>query len=435
MPYAQDISGCLGTAGGLASGDLDKMLARVSPSLDKLRGLHKDGSLPLLRLPAKRDDLPELKSIADEFRRRFSHVLVLGTGGSSLGGQTLAALADHGIKPRSGAPQLHFLDNIDPATFQALFAAIDLTRTGVVAISKSGSTAETMMQLATCVAVLRAALGTTAIGDRCVAITEPGDNVLGRLAGKLGMRRLDHDPGVGGRFSVISNVGLLPALIAGLDGAAIRSGAATVLDATLAATDPRQSDPALGAAISVALAEMRGASTTVLMPYVDRLAHFGLWFRQLWAESLGKEGKGTTPIRAMGTVDQHSQLQLYLDGPSDKLFTLVMLDVAGTGEPVGGEVGDEPALAYLAGRSMGDLLEAEQRATSDSLRHKGHPVRVFRLPRLDEVALGELLMHFMLETIIAADLLQVSAFDQPAVEDGKVRARQYLGEMTRSATR
>ena len=112
-----------------------------------------------------------------------------------------------------------------------------------------------------------------------------------------------------------------------------------------------------------------------------------------------------------------------------------MLDVAGTGEPVGGEVGDEPALAYLAGRSMGDLLEAEQRATSDSLRHKGHPVRVFRLPRLDEVALGELLMHFMLETIIAADLLQVSAFDQPAVEDGKVRARQYLGEMTRSATR
>ncbi len=435
MPYAQDISGCLGVGGGLAASDLEKMLARAAPSLDKLRGLHKDGSLPLLHLPAKRDDLPELKSIADEFRRRFSHVLVLGTGGSSLGGQTLVALADHGIKPRAGAPQLHFLDNIDPTTFEALFAAIDLTRAGVIAISKSGSTAETMMQLGTCIAALRAALGVLAVGDRCIAITEPTDNVLGRLAEKLGMRRLNHDPGVGGRFSVLSNVGLLPALIAGLDGAAIRAGAAVVLDATLAATDPRQSDPVLGAAVSVALAEARGTATTVLMPYVDRLAHFGLWFRQLWAESLGKEGKGTTPIRALGTVDQHSQLQLYLDGPSDKLFTLVMLDVAGTGDPVKGEVADEPALAYLAGRSMGDLLEAEQRATSDSLRHKGHPVRVFRLPRLDEAALGELLMHFMLETIIAADLFGVNAFDQPAVEDGKVRARQYLGEMARSATR
>jgi len=167
------------------------------------------------------------------------------------------------------------------------------------------------------------------------------------------------------------------------------------------------------------------------MPYVDRLAYFGLWFRQLWAESLGKDGKGTTPIRAMGTVDQHSQLQLYLAGPRDKLFTLVTLDAAGSGGTVSAAFAEQPALGYLAGRTMGDLLDAEQRATAASLVRQGRPTRILHLARLDEASLGALLMHFMLETIIAADLLGVDAFDQPAVEEGKVLARQYLGEMTR----
>jgi glucose-6-phosphate isomerase len=169
------------------------------------------------------------------------------------------------------------------------------------------------------------------------------------------------------------------------------------------------------------------------MPYVDRLAFFGLWFRQLWAESLGKNGKGTTPIRAMGAIDQHSQLQLYLAGPADKMFTLVMLDIAGQGERVAPDLADDRDLTYLVGRSMGDLLDAEQRATATSLVRNGRPTRRFQLERLDEESLGALLMHFMLETIIAADLLGVDAFDQPAVEEGKVLARQYLGEMRKGA--
>jgi glucose-6-phosphate isomerase len=165
------------------------------------------------------------------------------------------------------------------------------------------------------------------------------------------------------------------------------------------------------------------------MPYIDRLAHFGLWFRQLWAESLGKEGKGTTPVRAMGTVDQHSQLQLYLAGPRDKMFTLVALDTAGQGETVAVDLAGDRELAYLAGRRMGDLLDAEQRATATSLIRNGRPTRIFRLTQLNERSLGALLMHFMLETIIAADLLGVNAFDQPAVEEGKILAREYLGRM------
>ncbi|HEX7968021.1 MAG TPA: glucose-6-phosphate isomerase [Stellaceae bacterium] len=432
MPYRHDIAGCLAeTVGprGVTAGELDAALARAKPSLAMLQRRRDDGSLPLLRLPARRDDLAELAPLADEFRHRFDHVLVLGIGGSSLGGQTLCALADQGLGPRAGAPRLHFMENIDPATFAALFAALDPERTGVVAISKSGGTAETLTQLLVSLDWLRQSLGTSDLGDRLVAITEPRDSPLRRLAKRHEMRILDHDPGVGGRFTVLSNVAVLPALIAGLDPAALRVGAAAVLDATLGAAAAREAPPALGAALSVALAERRGIAITVLMPYVDRLAAFGLWFRQLWAESLGKDGKGTTPVRAMGAIDQHSQLQLYRAGPADKMFSLVTLDVAGQGARMPPDLAEDRELAYLAGRAMGDLLDAEQRATATSLIRNGRPTRIFHLERLDEQALGALLMHFMLETVIAADLLGVDAFDQPAVEEGKVLARQYLAEM------
>jgi glucose-6-phosphate isomerase len=431
MTYRQDISGCLAeTVGprGLDPAAIDAMLQRAVPALAALRRRHDDGSLPLLRLPRRRDDVAAVRRALQGFRaaprQKFRDVVILGTGGSSLGGQTLYALVD----PRA-PPRLHFMDNIDPASFEPLFAALDAARTGIVAISKSGGTAETLTQFIVCLDWLRRTVPETSLAKHAVAITEPRDNVLRRLATRLGMTILDHDPDIGGRYSVLSNVGLLPAMLAGIDVAGLRQGAGTVLEATLAASSPRDSAPALGACVSVALAEAGGIGTTVIMPYLDQLAHFGLWFRQLWAESLGKDGKGTTPIRAMGTVDQHSQLQLYLAGPSDKMFTLVTGAVAGTGGAVASDLAADPQLAYLSGKRMGDLLDAEQRATAQSLIRNGRPTRLFHLERLDAQSLGALLMHFMLETIIAADLLGVDAFDQPAVEEGKVLARQYLGEM------
>ena len=435
MDYRQSIDGCLADAvgqRGLDHSTLDAMLGRTAPALEKLKHIRDDGSLPLLRLPGRKDDIAQLRRVLKTFRaaprQKFRDVIILGTGGSSLGGQTLYALADERAQP-----QLHFLDNIDPATFEALFAAIDPARTGVVAISKSGGTAETMSQFAICVDWLRTKLDPDAVGRHTIAITEPRDNPLRQLATRLTTPILDHDPGIGGRYSVLSNVGLLPAMLAGLDVAALRDGAGETLEAALNAGTPRDSAPALGAAVGVALFEQHGIGTTVILPYVDRLAHFGLWFRQLWAESLGKDGKGTTPIRAMGTVDQHSQLQLYLAGPADKMFTLVTRDVAGTGPIVPRDLASDPSLAYLTGKRMGDLMDAEQRATEQSLIRNGRPTRRFHIARLDEKTLGGLLMHFMLETIIAADLFGVNAFDQPAVEEGKVIARQYLGEMGREA--
>jgi glucose-6-phosphate isomerase len=435
MDYRQSIEGCLAEKigqRGLDPGALDALLTRAAPALDKLKRLRDDGSLPLLRLPGRKDDIAQLRRILKTFRaaprQKFRDVIILGTGGSSLGGQTLYALADERSPPR-----LHFLDNIDPATFEALFAAIDPARTGVIAISKSGGTAETMTQFTICIDWLRTKLDPDAVGRHTIAVTEPRDNPLRQLAARLTTPILDHDPGIGGRYSVLSNVGLLPAMLAGLDVAALREGAGETLEAALNTATPRESAPALGAAIGVGLFEQRGIGTTVILPYVDRLAHFGLWFRQLWAESLGKDGKGTTPIRAMGTVDQHSQLQLYLAGPADKMFTIVTSNVAGTGPIVPRDLATDPSLAYLTGKRMGDLLDAEQRATEQSLIRNGRPTRRFHIARLDEKTLGGLLMHFMLETIIAADLFGVNAFDQPAVEEGKVIARQYLGEMGREA--
>jgi glucose-6-phosphate isomerase len=429
--YRHDVAGCLAeTVGprGLTASEFEAALRRTAPALARLRDRYEAGSLPVLKLPERRDDIEAMAAVVDSFRRRLDHVVVLGIGGSSLGGQTLCALADQGYGPRPGAPRLHFMENIDPLSFKGLFATLDPARTGLIAISKSGGTAEPLAQLLLCLDWLRQGRGTGEIADRVLAVTEPRDNPLRRLAATHGLRILDHDPQIGGRYAVLANVGLLPALIAGLDAIALRDGAADALEATLGGAGPREAPAALGAAVSTALAERRGIATTVLMVYADRLAPFGLWFRQLWAESLGKDGRGTTPIRAIGAVDQHSQLQLYLGGPADKMFTLVMLDMAGEGEPIAPDLATDREIGYLAGRRLGDLIDAEQRATAATLLGRGRPTRRIALARLDEAGLGALLMHFMLETIIAADLLGVNAFDQPAVEEGKVLARRYLAE-------
>jgi glucose-6-phosphate isomerase len=420
---------------GLPRASLDRELARASAALDRFRQWKADGTLPLLSLPGTRDDLALLKPHAERFAK-FEHVIVLGTGGSSLGGQTLVALKDQGFGPLSGRPKLWFMDNVDPSTFTELAARLPLARTGLIVISKSGTTAETLTQFLTLLPEFEAKVGKDRLAEHVIAITEPSDNALGRLAGRIGCPILDHDPKVGGRFSVLSLVGLLPAMIAGLDVGAVREGAASVLDPVLQASDAKHLAPAVGAALSVGLAKERGIGTTVLMPYCDRLGYFGFWYRQLWAESLGKGGNGTTPVRAMGTVDQHSQLQLYLGGAPDKMFTVLILDTAGKGTPIAPEsLGGDKALAYLANQSLGDLLLAEAEATAVTLVKNGRPTRIMRIAGLDERVMGALMMHYMLETMFAAQLLGVDAFDQPAVEEGKILTRQYLSARVSSTRR
>jgi len=433
MLYRHLTDTCLAAAigdNGLSEDAFTRSLLAAAPAHDRLCQLVESGELPFLGIAAGIDDLAPLRPLVDDWGGRLREVLVLGTGGSSLGGQTLYALRDRGFGPAGGGPRLHFLDNVDPHTLAALLGAIDLKRTGIIAISKSGGTAETMAQALVLLPALAEAVGPDSLPAHAVAITEATPNPLRALAERHGVPCFDHDPRIGGRFSVLSLVGLLPAMLAGLDVAALRRGAHEVLRVTVKAGRVEDSAPATGAAIAMALLHERKISQSVLLTYNDRLATFGLWYRQLWAESLGKDGTGTTPIRALGTADHHSQLQLYLAGPRDKLFTMIMPESAGQGPVMDAESAKAVGSDSLAGHAYGDLLDAAARATAETLARNGRPVRLLRIARLDEATLGALIMHFMLETIVAADLLGVNAFDQPAVEEGKILARDYLSKST-----
>ncbi len=433
MPYSQDISACLADrigAGGLPAADFERGLARLAPSLDRLRGDRKTGALPHLTIPARRGDLGPVGETAARFRESLDDVLVLGTGGSSLGGATLVALSADRT-----APRLHFLDNVDPEGIDDILAPVDLSRAGMLIISKSGTTAETLSQALMLLPLFIDAVGEAALPDRVTVISDPlpagrPETPLRRLAGKLHLPVLDHEPGIGGRFAALTNVGLLPAAIAGLDPVMVREGAGAALAMTLDAKSPGAAPAAAGAALAVGLMEARGVTQTVLCPYLDRLGPLALWYRQLWAESLGKDGHGTDPIAARGTVDQHSQLQLWRAGPADKMYTFVFGRPEGTGARLDTALAGQAGLEYLHGRTMGDLLAAEQEGTAETLIDAGRPTRILRIEHADARACGALMMHFMLETILAADLIGVEPFDQPAVEDGKRRARERLAAMS-----
>lgn len=411
-----------------------KALASLAPAVKKLKLAYEERTLPILRVPSRRDDLADIASFAKKFRA-FDDVIVLGTGGSSLGAQTLAVAA---LAQGHKGPRLHFVDNVDPVRFNSVLANVNLRRTGLVTVSKSGSTAETALQTLAVLKAFRGAVGERGIPARVVAITEPPVNgpngtkklnALRRLSERYGISVLDHDPGVGGRYSVLTNVGLLPAAIAGFDPVLVRKGARGVVNALLKARSPRGLAPAEGAALSFALEKKHGVNQSVLMPYVESLQSFAFWYRQLWAESLGKIGRGTTPINALGAVDQHSQMQLYLDGPANKLISFIIAETQGLGPRIRAERGLEPDFKYLVGHTMGDLLAAEAQATADTLAKHGRPVRIFRISGPDEETMGALMMHYMLETILTSALLKVDPYDQPAVEEGKVLARKYLAAM------
>jgi glucose-6-phosphate isomerase len=437
MLYTHDISSCLADktgAGGLSRASFEQRLKKADAALAGLRDDYKSGRLPLLRLPEERADLDAALPLVDTFAKGATDIFIYGMGGSCLGGQVLAQLMGYGTPafdwPKSG-PRLHFFDNLDAQSLDEAFARVDLKTTRFLVISKSGGTPETASQALASLAALEKAGGGKFAKHHFLFISEPKTSPLRRLAERIGAPIIPHPPAVGGRYSVLTVVGLVPARLAGLDGARFRAGAKTVLDPILAGAGAAETAPAAGAALTVALAEEAGMVVNVMMPYLDRLERFAMWYRQLWAESLGKGGKGTTPVRALGPVDQHSQVQLYLDGPKDKLFTFIFGPTQGTGTRITRALtAGDPDLAYLEGSSVGDLAEAEGRATATALAQSGRPVRLIRLPRLDEETLGALLMHFMLETIIAGAIMGVDPFDQPAVEQGKILTRQYLKDMS-----
>jgi glucose-6-phosphate isomerase len=419
---------------GVSEQVFNASLKRTEDALDWLHAGYADGSLPHLKIPEERADIAAIENAAKRLREGASDVVFLGVGGSSLGGQTLLQLAGHnvpGISTLRDKPRLHFLDNLDPLTFEEMLGKLPLATTKFVAISKSGGTGETLMQTMAVLDALKRAGLTAKIPELLLGLSEPakpgGKNGLRTMLESFKVAMLDHHTGIGGRYSVLTNVGLLPAAVAGLNITAIRTGAAKAVAPVLAKKAAGDVPSAVGAALSVAMADA-GKNVTVLMPYADKLAWLGKWYVQLWAESLGKDGRGTTPVAALGPVDQHSQLQLFIAGPRDKLFTIITVGTRGKGPRMPADLAKLCGEETLGGKTIGDLVAAQGRATAETLAKNGCPVRTFHVDTVDETSLGELLMHYMLETMIASRLFGVDAFDQPAVEEGKILAKRYIAE-------
>ncbi len=417
--YSQDFSGIFPAPSG---GDgpsraaFDAACGNAWTALQRLRGEHAEGA-PLMRHAFREDDLPEIEAAARNLAARASRIFLIGAGGSSLGARTLCAIAPAG--------RLAFVENADPDTVGRAVAG-DMADCAFLAISKSGATAETLAVFAHYWAVAADALGPAEAAARFLVVTGPQESPLRRLARRHGIAVLDHEQDAVGRMSILANVGLLPAAIDGVDGRAVRAGARTVAEQALTAETAADCPPALGAAMQVALMRERGATASILMPYADRLADFSRWYCQLWAESLGKAGCGSMPYPALGTVDQHSQLQFWLDGPPIGTYTIIDRPPADT-PPL--RLYD-PGLDWMDGRTLGELMEAAAGATAAILVQNGRPVRRIRLRRssVDAEVVGALAMHFLLETAIAGYMLGIDPFTQPAVDAGKSLIQEFLSK-------
>jgi glucose-6-phosphate isomerase len=423
MTVRLDVNGMLHDAigaDGLTRGEVEGLVERAAESARSLRARRAAGELPVYDLPQQTDALRRISALAAEVRQEVDALVVLGIGGSALGSRAiLQALAD-------GAKRVEVADNVDPSTFGRLLDSLDLTRTAFNVVSKSGETAATMAQFLIVRDRLLRALGAIDYKPRVIVTTDAVQGSLRQIVNDEGFRDLAVPAGVGGRFSVLTAAGLFPAAVAGVRIEDLLAGAAW-MDSRLR-TDDLWENPAhlLGALLYLAETR-RKKNVVVLMPYSDRLRAFARWFAQLWAESLAKsadlEGNpthsGQTPQPAVGATDQHSQLQLYLEGPPDKVVVFIRVEDHGREIEIPNAYGDLEGVGYLSGKGLGTLLNMEQRATELALEKHGRMTMTLSLPQLNAFTLGQLFFLFEAATLFAGALHRVNSGDQPAAEEGR----------------
>lgn len=442
------------------SGPLAARCRDITRSLEQTRGTGWERWRGLPFEPMRSAHTQAIKSIVSKYHGRIDNLVVLGIGGSALGNIALQAALNpstHNLLPNAKrrGPRVFVVDNVDPNyLFSVLNFIVDddptLDRTLFNVVSKSGETAETAAQFMTIRSLLIERRGKDRHAEQIVAITDPKSGTMRRICDDNGYITLPVPDGVGGRFSVLSPVGLFSAAMAGIDIDALLDGAAR-MDERCSKESMLENPAALLAALLVELGEGRGVKSPkpnhVLMPYANQLYLMADWFRQLWAESLGKRhdrsGKdgryaGFTPIKALGTTDQHSQVQLYREGPNDKVIGF--LEVEEFGDPAhttwGGDLNiptglGVEALSYLEGQSFAELLNAEKRATEYALLESERPNFTIRFEgsqagiQADEI--GEFINLWQITTAYAGHLLNIDAYDQPAVETGKLATFGLMG--------
>jgi glucose-6-phosphate isomerase len=432
MSVRFDVNGMMAEAigqAGVGTDEVDGLAARATETAHTLQAKRAAGEFPFYDLPYQKDALAITKALAAEVRAERDTLVVLGIGGSALGTKTLLGA----LEPTR---RVIVADNIDPWTFGKLLDGLDLTRTAFNVISKSGETAETMAQFLIIRDLLLRQLGAVDYARHVVITTDADAGALRQIVHDEGFRALDVPSGVGGRFSVLSAVGLFPAAVAGLRIDDLLAGAAW-MDSRCRESTLWQNPAHLLSALLYLADTQRRQNIVVIMPYSDRLRDFGAWFAQLWAESLGKAESvdgtpahvGQTPLTAAGATDQHSLLQLFADGPSDKVVIMLRVDDHGREIPIPAAYADLDSLGYLGGTGLGQLLNREQYATELALVQRQRPVITLTLPQLNPFTLGQLFYLFEAAVVFAGALYRVNPLDQPGVQASN---RLTYGQMGRA---
>lgn len=425
----------LGNGEGIDDAQLAAGIERAAGARERLLGLRDAGEVGFPDLPFGAREASEISRRAAAMRRRFSHMLVLGIGGSALG--TKAVLEALGGPSGPGGLRLSVADNVDPDVFFPLLASLPMRRTAVVAISKSGATAETNAQLAIAMEAVKSAVGRK-WAEHFVLVTDPRKGIFRQMAQELGIASFGVPPSVGGRFSVLSPVGLLPLAAGGVSVGKLLDGARRMEEAVREKRGG--ANPALmAAAVYAHYMIERPKPVQVWFTYGQGLDRVAEWWQQLWGESLGKRRPGglpfgQTPVRAVGVTDQHSQIQLYQDGPADKIYTFLRwASCRSRGRVPRAHV--PSGMAMLGGRPLGDLFGAEFEGTSGALWKAGRPVVRADIGRRDEAHVGAFLQLWEWITALVGLSAGVDPFDQPGVEEGKRITRALMGEKGSDAAR
>jgi glucose-6-phosphate isomerase len=430
--YKNVTSAVIGAKDGISPEQFKALAEQAEPATAKLNQQRKAGEIPYRDLPYNKEYPTEVEKIAREVRGTCENFVVLGIGGSALGNIALQTalnpyMYNLDANQRKNNPRLFVFDNVDPCQLGSFLDYIKdhLDKTIFNVVSKSGRTAETASQFMIIRKMLIDAFGADKHKDHIIATTDRNEGTLRKIADEAGYRSLPVPDGVGGRFSVLSPVGLLSAAVCGIDINELLAGGRD-MDEKVSLENFFENPAAINAAINCHYYN-RKKNISVMMPYAYALKDFADWYRQLWAESLGKSvdlaGRevhvGPTPVKALGATDQHSQVQLYREGPNDKLFTF--LQVKDFGRKLEPALPPECAneLEYLAGKDLGQLLNNEKLATEYALIHDKRPCMTVLFDKLCPRTIGAFIYLFEVTTSLAGLLLDIDAYDQPAVELGK----------------
>ena len=427
--FSNCMSDAIGWEHGVTQDDLRDIAPRLLTAHGQLQKWRASKDAVFMDYPFEAGLALRFRKSAAEVQNNFDNLVVLGIGGSALG---LRCLAQAMLLPysnllerkrRNNSPRLFVCDNIDPDFFGALLEHLDVKDTCFNVISKSGNTTETMSQFFVVLPILKARLGRK-WKDHVYVTTDPEAGPLRRFVIEEDVRSFDLPAKLGGRFSVLSAVGLFPAAAVGIDIEGVLDGACKTAN-MCSGSDPDLNPAYRNAAISETLNARKGKNISVMMPYSDRLALFSDWYAQLVGESLGKNGYGITPVKALGSTDQHSQIQLYMEGPNDKAITFLGVDNFEKTVPVTQAM---PGFENLKGHDLGRILQTLQKASTQALAASHRPNITITLPRITPQAMGELFMYYEIYTAFMGALAGVNPFNQPGVELGKKLTKQILTE-------